>query len=71
MDPWVEVYIDGVDRGYSPKRALTVPAGRHRVTLRNDEMGLSRSFTVLMPEDGHVLFMGELDQLKPTEGLPP
>jgi len=44
--PWSQVHIDGQLIGHTPQMNLLLPAGKHRVTLVNSEMQLSRSLTV-------------------------
>jgi hypothetical protein len=44
--PWAEVHIDGQLVGNTPLTRLELPAGVHRVTLRNSERGLSKTFDV-------------------------
>jgi hypothetical protein len=40
------VLVDGKPRGTTPLRRLRLPAGTHRVTLVNDELGYRKSFPV-------------------------
>ncbi|MHB8420870.1 MAG: serine/threonine protein kinase [Myxococcales bacterium] len=65
MHPWAEVIIDGAHRGWSPAPAIVVPAGRHRITLDNSDEGIRRTFTLEMPEAGHVVFRGDLRTFHP------
>jgi hypothetical protein len=44
--PWSQVHIDGQLVGHTPQMNLLLPAGKHRVTLVNNEMQLSKSLTV-------------------------
>ena len=46
--PWATVFVDGSRVGMTPIDPLTLPAGRHRVELINDEIGahVVRSVTV-------------------------
>ena len=64
--PWVEVWVDRVNRGYSPNRTIPVSAGRHRVTLSNPDADLERHFSIEVPAGGQVVFRGDLRSLEPT-----
>jgi eukaryotic-like serine/threonine-protein kinase len=64
--PWVQVFVDGVSRGYSPAPAIPTSAGRHQIILSNEEVGLSRTFSVVVPEAGRVVFRGEARTLEPS-----
>ena len=44
--PWSQVYIDGQLVGHTPQTNLLLSAGKHRITLVNNEMQLSKSLTV-------------------------
>jgi serine/threonine protein kinase len=44
-NPWVLVNIDGVDRGQTPLN-LTLPAGKHAVTLTNPDYKIRRQISV-------------------------
>ncbi len=43
--PRALVYVDGAKMGWTPRR-LTLSAGRHRITLINNELGKRNSFSV-------------------------
>jgi hypothetical protein len=43
--PWAEVYLDGRPIGITPIRGRAVPAGQHRVVLRDGRGRLLRSFS--------------------------
>jgi serine/threonine protein kinase len=45
--PWVNVKIDGQDKGPTPLR-VTLPAGKHTVTLSNPEFKINRTMPVLI-----------------------
>jgi serine/threonine protein kinase len=64
--PWVQVFVDGVSRGYSPAPAIPISAGRHQITLSNEDVGLSRTFSVAIPEAGRVVFRGDAKTLQPS-----
>jgi serine/threonine-protein kinase len=64
--PWVQVFVDGTSRGYSPAPAIPITAGRHKITLSNDEAHLSRTFSVVVPEAGRVVFRGDAKTLQPA-----
>jgi hypothetical protein len=45
--PPCQIFIDGKDTGKkTPQRDLTLPAGRHKITLINNEHGIKESFSV-------------------------
>jgi serine/threonine-protein kinase len=46
--PWSQIHVDGELVGHTPQMNLLLPAGKHRVTLVNNEMQLSKSLTVLI-----------------------
>jgi serine/threonine protein kinase len=49
--PWVNVKIDGQDKGPTPLR-VTLPAGKHTVLLTNPEFKINRSMPVMiMPNE--------------------
>jgi hypothetical protein len=49
--PYAEVAIDGAPRGRTPIR-LSVPAGRHKVSLHNPDTGQRKTIVVLVPSGG-------------------
>jgi serine/threonine protein kinase len=50
-NPWCTVTIDGVDKGQTPI-SLTVPAGKHSVTLSNPDYKIKRQLSVtVMPNE--------------------
>lgn len=44
--PWAEVLVDGQPKGTTPLAAVNLPAGKHRITLRNPELKAEESFEV-------------------------
>ena len=54
VHPWVQVFVDGVAHGYSPAPAISLAPGRHKVILSNDEVGVSQSLSIMIPEAGRV-----------------
>ncbi len=44
--PWAEVYVDGKRVGNTPQTHLELTAGRHRITLKNAEYDLRKTFSV-------------------------
>jgi hypothetical protein len=45
--PPCDIYIDGKSTGLkTPQREIKLSAGRHKVTLMNNEFGIKESFTV-------------------------
>jgi serine/threonine-protein kinase len=44
--PWAEVYVDGKRVGNTPQTHLELSAGRHRITLQNEEYDLRKTFSV-------------------------
>jgi hypothetical protein len=50
--PPCRILIDGRDTGMTtPQRDIELPAGRHRVTLVNEDFGIRKSFPVLIEPD--------------------
>ncbi len=50
--PPCEIYIDGSDTGnHTPQRDIKLPAGKHRVTLVNNDFGIKETFTVDIKAD--------------------
>jgi serine/threonine protein kinase len=50
-NPWCTVAIDGVDKGQTPL-SLTLPAGKHAVTLTNPDYKIKRALTVtILPNE--------------------
>jgi len=44
--PWAQVYVDGKLVGHTPQMNIELPAGWHRISLRNAELDLSRTFPI-------------------------
>ncbi len=50
--PSCEIYLDGSNSGlHTPQREIKLPAGKHRVTLMNNEFGIKESFVVDIKPD--------------------
>jgi hypothetical protein len=50
--PPCEIVVDGVSTGLlTPQRALTLPAGRHKITLVNDEKEIRKTISVQVAAD--------------------
>ncbi|MCP4449411.1 MAG: PEGA domain-containing protein, partial [Myxococcales bacterium] len=49
--PWAHVYLDGRRIGQTPL-SLSVPAGKHKLRLRNDATGVSKSHRFTMKKGG-------------------
>lgn len=50
VQPWGEIFVDGVSRGLSPPvKTLTLPAGRHTVEVRNADLAPYRVSLDLKP----------------------
>jgi eukaryotic-like serine/threonine-protein kinase len=50
--PSCEIYVDGATTGlYTPQPAMKLSAGKHRITLINNEYGIKESFTVEISPD--------------------
>ncbi|MGQ0505655.1 MAG: protein kinase domain-containing protein [Myxococcaceae bacterium] len=45
-DPWCDVFIDGQKVGSTPLSRLKVPAGKHTLLLRNEDLALSQKLTI-------------------------
>jgi hypothetical protein len=51
VSPWARVKIDGRDVGHTPVLNYRLPAGSHRIELRNPELNKSESFKVRVRPD--------------------
>ncbi|MBA3540935.1 MAG: hypothetical protein H0T79_15085, partial [Deltaproteobacteria bacterium] len=50
--PPCEIFIDGSSTGKTtPQKDIKLPAGRHRITLVNNEFGIKESFAVDIKAD--------------------
>jgi len=50
--PPCEIYIDGSDTGnHTPQKDIKLPAGKHRITLVNNDFGIKETFTVDIKAD--------------------
>ena len=47
-NPWTHIVIDGRDTGLTTPKRIPLPAGKHRVTLRNPKFGIDTSFNVMI-----------------------
>ena len=46
------IYIDGSNSGlHTPQREIKLPAGKHRITLMNNEFGIKETFVVDIKPD--------------------
>jgi eukaryotic-like serine/threonine-protein kinase len=51
--PSCEIYVDGVATGlHTPQPKMSLPAGKHRITLINNEFGINEKFSVEIKADG-------------------
>lgn len=50
--PWSQVYVDGQLAGHTPQMNLQLAAGKHRVTLVNEDMQLSKTIAVQISAGG-------------------
>jgi hypothetical protein len=53
-DPWAKVFLDSKELGTTPLRQISLPPGRHVLTLRNPELGTSTTYVVNVPPGGTV-----------------
>jgi serine/threonine-protein kinase len=53
-DPWAKVFLDSKELGTTPLREVSLPPGRHVLTLRNPELGISTTYVVNVPPGGKV-----------------
>jgi len=53
-DPWAQVFLDTKELGTTPLRQVSLPPGRHVLTLRNPELGISTTYVVNVPPGGKV-----------------
>jgi eukaryotic-like serine/threonine-protein kinase len=53
-DPWAKVFLDSKELGTTPLRQVSLPPGRHVLTLRNPELGISTTYVVNVPPGGKV-----------------
>jgi len=44
--PWCEVFVDNRRAGESPLLGVALPAGRHKVRVRNPQLDVSRTLFV-------------------------
>jgi serine/threonine-protein kinase len=49
--PWTRVSLNGRDLGTTPLVRVRLPAGTHTLTLRNPELGVNRTVTVVVRAD--------------------
>ncbi|MFH1130526.1 MAG: protein kinase [Pseudomonadota bacterium] len=51
-NPWATILIDGKETGLTtPQRRILLPAGSHRITLRNEKFGIDQTYTVTILAD--------------------
>ncbi len=51
--PPCEIYVDGAPTGlHTPQPKMSLPAGKHRITLINNEFGINERFVVDIKPDG-------------------
>jgi hypothetical protein len=50
--PWAYFTVDGDPKQYETPTLLNLPAGPHRVTFMNPQLGVSRTVTVTVPAQG-------------------
>jgi len=51
--PSCDIYVDGSNTGlHTPQRAMKLSAGKHRITLINNEFGIKETFVVDIKADG-------------------
>jgi tRNA A-37 threonylcarbamoyl transferase component Bud32 len=50
--PWAYFTVDGDPKQYETPALLKLPAGPHRVTFMNPQLGVSRTVTVTIPAEG-------------------
>jgi hypothetical protein len=60
------VLVDGRDVGTTPIKSIKVRAGKRRVTLRNDERGYERTFTVHVPRGGTGSLSKDISPVEPA-----
>lgn len=53
-DPWVRVEIDGKDYGITPLARVELPSGKHSLHLIHIQMGIDKSFQILIEPGKHV-----------------
>jgi tRNA A-37 threonylcarbamoyl transferase component Bud32 len=46
--PWADVWVDGVARGTTPVRGISLAGGRHRVRLVNGPLGVERTIAITL-----------------------
>jgi hypothetical protein len=50
--PPCEIYVDGTATGlHTPQKEMKLPAGKHRITLINNEFGIKETFVVDIKAD--------------------
>ncbi|MBX5483797.1 MAG: protein kinase [Myxococcaceae bacterium] len=60
VNPWAEVFLEGQSLGITPMPAVSVPAGRQTFTLKNPQIGVSRSVSVNVPPGGTAVVRADL-----------
>jgi hypothetical protein len=58
--------VDGRNVGTTPIKDLEVRAGKRKVTLRNDQLGYRRTFTVKVPRGGKGSLSKDITSAEPT-----
>ncbi|MCI0571878.1 MAG: protein kinase [Myxococcaceae bacterium] len=59
-NPWAEAFVDGKPLGQTPLSDVPLLAGRHRLVLRNPELGAERRRVVNVPAGGHAVVKEDL-----------
>ena len=49
--PWTKIYIDGKDTGFTTPRKIPLPAGRHKLNLRNEKFSINKTFKITIRPD--------------------
>ncbi len=60
VNPWAEVFYRGQKLGMTPMAPISLPPGRHTLTLKNAELGISRDYTVYVPPRGEIVLKADL-----------
>ncbi|MDD9932942.1 MAG: PEGA domain-containing protein, partial [Myxococcales bacterium] len=63
--PWAELSIDGQPHGNTPKRALSLPSGKHVLKLDCPPLGRSARVTVDLDPGAHSRILVDLQQDPP------
>ncbi len=62
--PWVRIYLDGENMGYSPKAEIKLSPGLHSIRLVNSDLGVDRSMNFKIEPGQHLKIGPNVDSIK-------